>query len=378
MNKDIKVSSVILAAGLSSRMGELKALLNIGGKEAIIHLIDENIKAGIQDIVVVLGYKNEEIKKHIEKFNVKCVINENYSMGMYSSVQVGVKAISKDSRAFMIMPVDIPLIKSNTIMELCEFFEGNNYDIISPFFINTPGHPPVISVRCIESILKNEPSGGLNDIICSKERTRYRFNSIDEGILYEMDTKEQYYKLLNYYETSYTPNELECSEILNRCEVSEHIINHMKMVSKAALRIGNALNFSGGNLDLKLIYSAAMLHDIKRCEKNHPLRAKEFLNNIGYESLSDIVGEHMDIEVTKNNFLCEKEVLYLADKYVKSHAFVPLNIRFEDALKNCDSRIIKNVKLRYKNALKIEEKVEFITGKNPYEIILDEKWDNCG
>lgn len=378
MNKDIKVSAVILAAGLSSRMGELKALLQIGGKEAIIHLIDENLKAGIKDIVVVLGYRNEEIKKHIKDLGVKCVVNENYAKGMYSSVQAGVKEISKDSKAFMIMPVDIPLIKSHTIRELCEFFEGNTYDIISPFFNNIPGHPPVISQRCIASILQYDPSGGLNDIICMEKWKRYKFNSIDEGTLYEMDTKEQYFKLLEYYKNSYTPNELECSEIIKRCDIPDNIVSHMKMVAKGAVRIGSALNESGENLDLKLISSAAMLHDMKRCEKEHPLKAKDFLFNIGYESLADIVAEHMDIEVRDSGFIYEKEVLYLADKLVKSDMYVSLKTRFEDVLKNSDAKINGNVKLRYINALKIAEKVEFITGKNAYEIIIDEKWDNCG
>lgn len=369
MSSNINVSTIILAAGFSSRMGELKALLDIGGKHAILHLIDESIKAGIIDIVVVLGFKNEEILRCINDRKIKCVINEDYVRGMYSSVQKGVQEIDPNSKGFMIMPVDIPLIKSNTIRELATFFIENNYHIISPFFYNIKGHPPVLSRNCIESILRDEPAGGLKNIINSKEWSIYNFDTLDEGILYEMDTKEQYFKLLEYYKKVYLPNDRECSEIIKRCNVSENTILHMKAVAEVAFKIGQALEDCGEELDLELLYAAALLHDIKRDNKNHAKVAHDFLKKLGYKKISDIVLEHMDIINIFDGRVSEKEILYLADKLVKDNKVVGICCRFEEAFKNSDIEVIKEVNVRFNNAIKIMNKVEKITGNTLQSII---------
>jgi len=376
MSRNINVSTIILAAGFSSRMGELKALLDIGGKHAILHLINESIKAGIRDIVVVLGFKNEEILRCINDKKIKCVVNEYYVRGMYSSVQKGVMEIDPNSKGFMIMPVDIPLIKANTIRELATFFIENNYDIISPFFNNIKGHPPVLSRKCIKSILNDEPAGGLQNIINSKEWSTYNFNTLDEGTLYEMDTKDQYFKLLEYYKKAYIPNDRERNEIIKRCRVPEDTIMHMNAVADAAFRIGQALTDCGEDLDLELLYAAAVLHDIKRDNKNHAKISHDFLKKLGYNKISDIVLEHMDIVDISDDIVSEKEILYLADKMVKNNKVVGICCRFEEAFKNPDIEIIKKVNIRFHNALKIMNKVEKITGKPIYDIVLmEEKGD---
>ncbi len=379
MSRNNRISAVILAAGFSSRMGELKALLDIGGKKAITHLIDETIKAGIEDIIVVLGYKSEEIAAEIIDTGVNIVVNENFINGMYSSVQKGVKSISPASEGFMIMPVDIPLIKAHTIKEISEFFIDNNYHIICPFFNNFIGHPPVLSKECISTILNSAPAGGLHEIINSPEWSSCKFHALDQGILYEMDTKEQYRKLLEYHSKSYIPNESECMEIIKRCGVPDNIVIHMKAVADTALKIGRAITEAGWDLDLNMLYAAALLHDIKRQEANHPLKAKEFLSELGYEKLGDIVWEHMDLSATtlEMDGLNEKEVLYLSDKLVQEHKLVGLGERFEKVLNNYKMAEEK-IKTRYEHAISMAENVELLTGKTLEEIILSEEKQNCG
>ena len=373
MKSKINVSAIILAAGLSSRMGELKALLDIGEKKAILHLIDESIKAGIDDIVVVLGYKNEEISSWINDKKIRCVVNENYVRGMFSSIQKGVQEIDAHSKGFMIMPVDIPLIKANTIQELATFFIESRHDIISPFFNNIKGHPPVLSRKCIESILEVEPAEGLNSIIDSKDWLTCRYDTLDEGILYEMDTKSQYFKLLDYYNKAYVPNEKECREIVKRCNVPSNTILHMKAVANTACTIGQLLIDYGSEVDLDLLYAAAALHDIKRSEKDHPLKAHNFLDQLGYREVSDIILEHMELKDTSRKRISEKEILYLSDKIVKGNQVVGLKFRFKEVLENSNSEVREKAEARYDNALQIMNNIEKIIGKSLQNIMLLEE-----
>jgi len=355
---DNKVSSIILAAGLSSRMGELKALLDIGGKKAILRLVDENIKAGISDIVVVLGYREKDIQKYLKSRDVRCVVNEDYMSGMYSSIQKGVSVIGKNAKGFMIMPVDIPLIKANTIREIADFFEQKDCDIVIPYFNDTPGHPPVLSVRCAGKILYSQPENGLRDIMMSDEWSRCRFDTVDEGTLYEMDNKEQYRELLEYYSRSYVPNREECIQIYKRCGTEEHIIRHMEAVSDLACSIGEKLSELGEKIDLNLLRSAALLHDIMRAEDNHPQKAHDFLRGLGYSKVADVILEHMDIHGINGRSVSEKEILYLADKMVKEDQFVGINGRFRKLLMHPDEIIRERVEARYINSLKIMGKIE--------------------
>lgn len=355
---DKKVSTVILAAGLSSRMGRLKALLEIGGEKAIVRLIDANIKAGITDIVVVLGYRSCDISKYIDRKNVKCIVNEDYMSGMFSSVQKGVGQLSPDTVGFMLMPVDIPLIKANTISELSAFFSQGSTDIVMPYFGERKGHPPVISKKCIPSIMVGNPANGMRDIMDSEEWSKARFQTVDEGILCEMDTMTQYLELLEYQCNSHVPNRAECKEIWRRCCLDEGVIKHQEAVAETALRLGRNLAEKGEDIDLNLLEAAALLHDIKKTERNHPQRAAYFLEQLGYSQVAEVVAEHMDIFGIEEEKVTEKELLYLADKMVKGEEEVGIEARFRSMLHHPDEEIRKRAEYRYGDSLRILQKVK--------------------
>ena len=71
-----------MAAGLGSRMGELtrdvpKPMIRVNGKELISTLIDALYSHGVEDIVVVGGYKFEKIKKFLSEKYPSVVLIEN-------------------------------------------------------------------------------------------------------------------------------------------------------------------------------------------------------------------------------------------------------------------------------------------------------------
>ena len=189
-----------------------------------------------------------------------------------------------------------------------------------------------------------------------------------------MDTMEQYYKLLDYYNKSYAPNEKECREIIKRCRVLSNTILHMKAVADTACSIGQLLIDRGEKIDMNLLYAAAAMHDIKRAEKDHPLKAHDFIDQLGYNEVSDIILEHMDLKDISRKRVSEKEILYLADKMVKENRIVGLDVRFEEALKNSNIEVREKAEARFDNALKIMNKIEKIVGKPLQNIVqLEEK-----
>ena len=76
-----RFAAVILAAGMSSRMGETKQLLRLGNNTLLGQVLENVRSSGVKDIVLVLGHEAERIKERISTENLSVVINESYRQG---------------------------------------------------------------------------------------------------------------------------------------------------------------------------------------------------------------------------------------------------------------------------------------------------------
>ena len=86
-----KISGIILAAGLSTRMGEPKQLLPFGGSTIIETVIDNLLGSKLSEVIVVVGHEAEKVQARIQHKPVKIVFNPDYQEGMLTSAQYGVK-----------------------------------------------------------------------------------------------------------------------------------------------------------------------------------------------------------------------------------------------------------------------------------------------
>ena len=160
------VSCILLAAGESKRFGSPKQLAKINKSQTIIEYIISNLlKTGIDEIIVVLGAFKEQIKPLILK-DIKVCVNENYQKGQTSSLKIGAKNISKNSDCFMVLPVDMPLVKPETFDYLIDKFKEAKKLIVIPSYKYKKGHPPIYDIKLKDGILKmgdDEPLYSLNN-----------------------------------------------------------------------------------------------------------------------------------------------------------------------------------------------------------------------
>lgn len=150
-----------------------------------------------------------------------------------------------------------------------------------------------------------------------------------------------------------------CIKMLEAAELPENIIKHCKAVKNKAVNLARALNEKAYSLDLKLIESAALLHDICRLQENHPAAGAELLAGLGYEAEADIIRQHHDLD--DDNIINEAAIVYLADKLIKGDRPVSLSERFEQSSQKCRSpEAAAAHKRRYKQAKKVLALVENI------------------
>jgi len=104
----LETNGIILVAGLSSRMGDFKPLLKLDGKTMIEHSVDSMLHSGVNQVIVVLGYRGEEIEVLLKnKYDTSRLVfthNLKYAeTDMLSSVKIGIAALNKCD-AFYLLP----------------------------------------------------------------------------------------------------------------------------------------------------------------------------------------------------------------------------------------------------------------------------------
>jgi molybdenum cofactor cytidylyltransferase len=191
-----KISAIILAAGISSRMGYLKQLANIKGKSMLEIVLDKIKKFPFHEIIIVLGYEHEEVLKNLKLAVEKIVINEEYEKGMSSSLKKGVQSISEDSEAFAIFLADMPLIKEESIKNVIEEFNNKSCLIAAPVYNKEIGHPVIFHRSLISEIINLEGDIGAKKII-EKYKDKACFVEVDdEGVLIDIDTPKDLEEVL--------------------------------------------------------------------------------------------------------------------------------------------------------------------------------------
>ena len=368
MIKKSAISTVLLAAGLSRRMGCFKPLLSLGTERTIERVVNFFKAGGVSDILVVTGHRAADVCQTVEPLGVRCVENPDYQQGMFTSILSGIKALSEQCRAFFIHPADIPLVRSQSVVRLIAALEATNAAIIYPVFCGRRGHPTLIQSRLKTRILEGSHRGGLRAFLKHHEAESLEVPVADEAVLLDLDTPEDYKRMLARPIPDGLPSDKECRVLLDEIQnLPAPIVAHCQAVSVVGQLIAQALQTAGITLDIDLVRTAAMLHDIARThKKDHANSGADLLEYHGFSRLAPIVRAHMDIKMTANSPIDETQVVYLADKLVCEDRQVKLSQRFYHQIKKFGASpdALAAILKRRENALHIQEKVEQITHKS--------------
>lgn len=176
-----KTDIVLLAAGLSRRMGKInKMLLPVNGMSMCAHCamkaIDylESLPEG-GNLIVVTGYRSRELVKSlapcIERVSkAACAVtltivrNPGYREGQFSSAKTGVFNV-REGAQFFIALADMPDITSDNYRALSPLL--GSCDAVRPFVNGQPGHPVLHSPLLKEKILAMKNSASVHELLSS-------------------------------------------------------------------------------------------------------------------------------------------------------------------------------------------------------------------
>jgi molybdenum cofactor cytidylyltransferase len=188
--------AVILAAGLSRRMGRNKMLLPYGTSTVVETIVTEVIACpAVTEVVVVTGHEPDRIAALLKDYPARCVLNPAYARAeMLVSLQVGLGALSSDVQAALVVPGDHPRLRQNVIQRVIDAYQPET--LVIPSYQMKRGHPILIDRGWWAELLALPETASLREFIRAHEDHIHYVVVETDSVLKDMDTPDEYDTLL--------------------------------------------------------------------------------------------------------------------------------------------------------------------------------------
>jgi molybdenum cofactor cytidylyltransferase len=188
-----RVAGLIMAAGRSSRMGANKLLMDDGGKPIVARVVEHVATAELAEIVVVTGHQDAEVRAALTGQKVRFVACPDYADGMSASLRCGLKALTSDVDAALILLGDMPRVGTGVMRRMIAAFnptEGRA--IIVPSFQGKRGNPVLWDRRFFGEMMDLHGDVGARHLIGEHAELVTEIEAEDAGIFLDIDTPEAY------------------------------------------------------------------------------------------------------------------------------------------------------------------------------------------
>jgi molybdenum cofactor cytidylyltransferase len=144
----MKSAGIVLAAGSSTRMGRPKQLLLVNGRPLLQLVVEQACASRLDEVLVVLGARAEEIRARVDMGRAQVVVNPNHESGMASSLQCGVAALEGEVDRVVVILGDQPTVTSHQIDQLLDLHQRSGLPAAALSFDGLL-HPPVVLGRVL-------------------------------------------------------------------------------------------------------------------------------------------------------------------------------------------------------------------------------------
>jgi molybdenum cofactor cytidylyltransferase len=188
------VAALLLAAGRSRRMGAFKPLLPFGDQTVIECCINNLRAAEVDEIVVVVGHRAEEVRQQLKRFDLTFVVNPDPASEMSESIALGVEQIPSNAKALLLALVDHPAVPPEVIRILIDEWK-RGAALVQPEHAGRGGHPVLIDLAYRDELLTLDPVQGLRALFAAHREQVRRVPVASPYVARDMDTWEDYRQL---------------------------------------------------------------------------------------------------------------------------------------------------------------------------------------
>ena len=192
----MQIGALIVAAGMSSRMGDFKPMLSIGSISVAQRVIATLSQSGVSKIVMVTGYNATMLERHLSGNGIIFLRNENYeTTQMFDSVKIGLRYLQDKCDKVLFTPVDVPLFTARTAATIL----ASGAKLACPMCEGKQGHPILIANELIPEILNDCGEMGLKGAMDRCSEPLMRIDVDDPGTIHDADTPEDFSALVDYH-----------------------------------------------------------------------------------------------------------------------------------------------------------------------------------
>ncbi len=188
-----KVAAVVLAAGLSRRMGTPKMLLPWGKTTVIGRVVAVLEQAGLSEMIVVTGGARLQVEQALQGIRARKVFNPRFAESeMIESLQVGLAAVSSQAGAALVVLGDQPQIESEVVEAVLKLYFREQPELVVPSYARRRGHPWLVACSLWPELLMLQPDQSMRDFMNAHE-TAIAYLEVDRpSVLKDLDTPQDW------------------------------------------------------------------------------------------------------------------------------------------------------------------------------------------
>jgi molybdenum cofactor cytidylyltransferase len=186
------ISAILLAAGKSQRMGAFKPLLPFGKRSVVEACIENLLKGGVAEVVVIIGHHADKMRERLAHLPVRLAVNADPESEMGASIAQGVEQISPRAEAAFIALVDQPAIPPEVIRILIAERTRTGAPFVMPEYEGRGGHPVLIDLGFREELSNLDPRKGLRALFDAHREEVLRVPVTSPYVARDMDQWDDY------------------------------------------------------------------------------------------------------------------------------------------------------------------------------------------
>jgi len=180
------VEAIVLAAGLSTRMGAAKLGLEVDGEPVIARVIRAAVGSVLDRVIMVVGPDSDRLVRALgplaEHSKLSRVENPRPDRGMSSSLRAGMSAIAPTADGAMVILADQPFLTGEVIHHLIGKFCTDREKIVQPAVYGRITTPVIFPAALFSQLSEIVGDIGGRDVV---NRNRDRVVIQEIGSMYD-------------------------------------------------------------------------------------------------------------------------------------------------------------------------------------------------
>lgn len=200
-----RITAILLAAGLSKRLGRNKLLLPLGDETVLRKTAKAVLASDVSEVILVTGHEEAAVKQAVGGLDVRLAHNPRYAEGQSTSMIAGVEAAREEACAYLFVLGDQPLLTPQIVNDLISLYEESRPGalVAAPVFEGRRGNPTLFSATLKDELLRASGDAGGRGIIRRLETEspeQIVFHRLpNDDIFLDIDTEEDYERMLRKF-----------------------------------------------------------------------------------------------------------------------------------------------------------------------------------